>query len=71
MRLHGDVVSLLDGSSDGYRTRTATDALSLKLPILQFLIHKLRVVCRNVDIGRVKLLQLVDIGKQFIGARPF
>ena len=71
MRLNGNVVTLLDGGSDGYRTRTTTNPLPFKLSILQFLIYKLRVMRRDVDIGRIKLLQLVDIGKKLIGARPF
>ena len=71
MWLNGNVVTLLDSGSDGYRTRTTTNPLPFKLPILQFLIYKLRVMCRDVDIGRIKLLQLVDIGKKLIRARPF
>ena len=41
MWLHGDMVSLLDGSSNGDGSRTATDALPFKLPVLQFAIHEL------------------------------
>ena len=41
MRLHRNMVSLLDGGSDGYRTRAATDALPFKLSILQFPVHEL------------------------------
>ena len=64
MRLYGYTVSLLYCCGYGYGSWAATDATTLKLPILEFAIHKLRVMGGYVDIGWVELLQLVDVGKQ-------
>ena len=55
VRLHRDVITLLDGCGNRHRTRTTTDALTLKLPICQLLVHELRVVGGDVDIGGIKL----------------
>ena len=66
--LHRDVVPLLDGGCNGHRTRATADALPLKLPVLQFLIHKLRMVGRDIDVGWVEFAQFVDVGKQLVGA---
>ena len=68
--LHRDIITPLDSCCDSHRTRTATDALTLKLPVCQLFVHKLRVVSRDVDIGRIEFPQLVDIGKQFLCASP-
>ena len=71
VRLHGDIVSLLDGGCDGHCSRAATDSLTLELPVFQFLVNELRVMGGNVDVSRVKFPQLVDIGKQFLSACAF
>ena len=63
MRLNGDVIALLDGCGNRHRTRTATDALALELPIGKLLIDKLRVMGGDVDIGWVELSQLINVGK--------
>ena len=68
MGLHRDIITPLDSCCDSHRTRTTTDALTLKLPVCQLFVHKLRVVSRDVDIGRIEFPQLVDIGKQFLCA---
>ena len=68
VRLHGNVVSLLDSRSNGDGSWTTTDALSLKLPIVQLLIYIFRVVGGYIDEGGIEFRQLVNGAKQGIGA---
>ena len=68
--LHGDVVPLLDGCGYRHRPRATADALPLKLSVLQFAVHELRVVGGDVDIGGVELPQPVDVGEELLRARP-
>ena len=68
VRLHGNVVSLLDSRSNGDGSWTTTDALSLKLPIVQLLIYIFRVVSGYIDEGGIEFRQLVNGAKQGIGA---
>ena len=59
------MVFLLDSSSYGYRAGTPTGAQPLKLSVGQLPIYELRVMGRNVDVGRIELLELIDVGKEF------
>ena len=71
MRLHGDVVPVLDSGSDGYRTRSATNALTLKLTVLQFLVDIFRMMCGDVDKRRVENREFINRLEQRLGAVPF
>ena len=71
MRYHRNAVSLLNGSGYGHGTRAAAYALPFELPVFQLLVDIFAVVRRNVDIKWCKFLQLVDGGKQAVGACAF
>ena len=60
MGLHRDIIAMLDSCGNSNSSWAATDALPLKLSVLQFLIHILRVVRRDIDERRVKLHEFVD-----------
>ena len=68
--LHRDIITPLDGCCDSHRTWTATDALALKLSVSQLLVHELRVMGRDVDIGGIEVAQLINVGEQLLRASP-
>ena len=71
MRHHGQPVSVLQSSGNGHRSRTAPHAIALELSVGQLLVDVFAVVRRDVDEKRFKFSQLVNRGKQAIGAVPF
>ena len=52
--LNRNIVSLLNGCGYGYGSWAATNAATLKLPIIQFAINELRVMGGNVDVGGIE-----------------
>ena len=71
VRLHGNVVALLDGSSDGDGAGTTAHAAALELTALQLAVDIFRVVGRDVDESGLQRCQFVDVGKQFRCTRSF
>ena len=68
---HGDVVFVLDGGSDGYRTGTLADVDFLVATVGHRLVNIFAVMRRDVDVFRVELAQLVDDVIHFLDAVPF
>ena len=52
--LNGNLVTLLDGCGYGDGSWAATNATTFKLPIIEFALHKLRVMGGNIDVGWVE-----------------
>ena len=57
---HRQLITLLNGSGNGYRSGAPSYALALKVAVLQLPIDIFRVMGGNVDIFRIEFLQNVD-----------
>src|SRR5574344_39880 len=68
MRLHGDVVTLLDGCCNGDGAGAAALAQTFELPVGQFAVDVFRMVGGDIDEIRFQPSHLINVSKQFCGA---
>ena len=60
MRDYRNIVFILNGSSHGNRSRTPSQAISLKQSVTEVFIHVFAAVGGDIDIFRVKFPKRID-----------